>query len=149
GNPECSEIDLWEALEAVGIADFLRRAGDGLDTIVGERGTLLSGGERQRISLARAILRRPRLLVLDEATNAIDVEAERAFLEGLVRQSPRPTIVIIAHRPESLRFCERLLVFHGGQVVSIDNADAIAARLSEISQHAVTGQAELAEQGAA
>ena len=70
----------------------------GLDTVVGERGTLVSGGERQRIALARAILRKPRLLVLDEATGAIDVEGERHILEGLRRLRPRPTIVIVAHR---------------------------------------------------
>jgi ATP-binding cassette subfamily C protein len=137
GNSGCSEADLWTALEAVGIGDFVRRANNGLDTVVGERGTLLSGGERQRISLARAILRRPRLLVLDEATNAIDVEAERAFLEKLVGQSPRPTIVIIAHRPESLRLCERLLVFENGQAMSVDTKDGIASRLSELSRREV------------
>jgi len=149
GNPGSSEEDLWTALEAVGIAEYVRRATMGLDTIVGERGTLLSGGERQRISLARALLRRPRLLVLDEATNAIDVETERAFLERLVGQSPRPTIVIIAHRPESLRLCDCLFVFENGQAVSVDSADSISARLSEISQHAAMRGDDLAAQSAA
>ena len=149
GNPECSEVDLWDALETVGVADFVRRASKGLDTIVGERGTLLSGGERQRISLARALLRRPQLLILDEATNAIDVDTERAFLERLFGQSPRPSIVIIAHRPESLRLCERLLVFDKGEAVSIDTAESIAARLSAISQHSLAGRDNLVTRGIA
>jgi ATP-binding cassette subfamily C protein len=86
--------------------------------VVGERGGLLSGGERQRLCLARALLRRPRLLVLDEATSAIDIEGERALLDQLLQLTPRPTIVMIAHRQESLRHCERVLVFEGGRLVS-------------------------------
>ena len=79
----------------------------------GERGTLVSGGERQRIALARAILRRPRLLVLDERLGAIDVEGERQ-IRAAARTSRAPAIVIIAHRAESLTLCERLFRFEAG-----------------------------------
>jgi ATP-binding cassette subfamily C protein len=117
-NPKAEEAELWDMLRLTGAEHLVRNALGGLDAVVGERGSLLSGGERQRVCLARAMLRRPQLLVLDEATSAIDVEGEHALLERMLRITPRPTIVIIAHRPESLRHCERVLQFEGGRLVS-------------------------------
>ena len=114
--PEATEAEMWEALAIAGADQLVRRMQAGLDTVAGERGTLLSGGERQRIALARALLRRPRLLVLDEATSAIDVEGEHAILERLCRLQPRPTIVMIAHRSQSLAFCDRVLQFESGRL---------------------------------
>jgi ATP-binding cassette subfamily C protein len=109
---------LWDALRLVEADAMLQRVKAGLDTVVGERGTLLSGGERQRIALARAILRQPRLLVLDEATNAIDIEGERALFERLLAIRPRPTFIIVAHRNESLALCERLILLDRGRIIS-------------------------------
>jgi ATP-binding cassette subfamily C protein len=114
-NPKASEEEMWEALQFVGAADLVRRMDRGIDTVVGERGTLVSGGERQRLALARAILRHPRMLILDEATNAIDVASERDILERLRRLMPRPTILMIAHRAESLALCDRSLRFEAGR----------------------------------
>ncbi|MBI5908606.1 MAG: ABC transporter ATP-binding protein [Betaproteobacteria bacterium] len=116
-NAQASEADMWEALELVGADELVRRMELGLETVVGERGTLVSGGERQRIALARAILRKPRLLVLDEATSAIDVASERDILERLRALKPQPTIVIIAHRAESLALCDRVFQFDAGHCV--------------------------------
>jgi ABC-type bacteriocin/lantibiotic exporter with double-glycine peptidase domain len=77
--------------------------------VLGERGTLISGGERQRLCLARAVLRRPFLFVLDEGTSAIDVAAERKIIKAMLDLKPRPTIVMIAHRDQSLASCDRML----------------------------------------
>ncbi len=115
-NPAASEAEMWDALARAGAEVLVRRMDQGLDTVAGERGALVSGGERQRIALARALLRRPRLLVLDEATSAIDLDSERAILQRLLGLEPRPTMVMIAHRPESLAFCERLLRLENGRL---------------------------------
>ena len=114
-SPEADEAKLWDALSLVGAADLVRRMEHGLDTVLGERGSIISGGERQRLAIARAILRQPRLLVLDEATSAIDVEGERIILERLHTLRPRPTIILIAHRAESLQLCDRVLRFEHGR----------------------------------
>jgi ABC-type multidrug transport system fused ATPase/permease subunit len=114
-NAQASEADMWEALNLAGAGELVRRMERGLETIVGERGTLVSGGERQRIALARGILRKPRLLVLDEATSAIDVAGEREILARLRAFEPQATIVIIAHRAESLSLCDRLFRLEGGR----------------------------------
>jgi ATP-binding cassette subfamily C protein len=116
-RPEAGEADLWEALRRSGAEALVSRLEGGLDAVVGERGTLLSGGERQRIALARALLRRPPLLLLDEATSAIDLGGERAILQSLADDPDRPTIIIVAHRAESLAFCGRVIELSGGRRV--------------------------------
>ena len=113
--PGAGEEDLWNALRLAGAEQLVRGMADGLETVVGERGTLVSGGERQRLALARAVLRRPRLLVLDEATNAIDIASEQEILQRLIALVPRPTIVLIAHRIESVRLCDRILELDAGR----------------------------------
>jgi len=115
-NPSAGENEMWEALSLCGADSLVRHMENGLDTVVGERGTLVSGGERQRIALARAILRRPRLLVLDEATSAVDAAAERAIVGNILALKPRPTVVMIAHRHESLELCDRVVHLESGAV---------------------------------
>ena len=116
--PEASGEAMWRALEIAGAADLVRRMDTGLETVVGERGTLVSGGERQRLALARAVLRAPRVLILDEATSAIDASGERAILQRLRALDPRPMIVLIAHRAESLALCDRVLTLEDGRVAA-------------------------------
>jgi len=116
--PEADEDAMWEALALTGADDLVRRMEQGLDTLVGERGTLVSGGERQRLALARALLRKPRLLILDEATSALDPRSEAAILKRLRAACGNATIVMIAHRPESIADCQRRLTFEEGRLVS-------------------------------
>lgn len=117
-SPQASEDEIWEALRLTGADGLVRRMANGLDTTVGERGTLVSGGERQRLALARALLRRPRLLVLDEATGALDAASEHRIVEALRALAPRPTIVMIAHRTECFAGCDRVLRFEDGRLAS-------------------------------
>jgi len=126
-NAAASEADMWRALALAHAEALVRRMDGGLDCLVGERGTLVSGGERQRIALTRAILRRPRLLVLDEATNALDIETERAVLGRLAALPDRPTIVMIAHRPESLALCRTRLRLDAGTLIGIGAPDRAAS----------------------
>jgi ATP-binding cassette subfamily C protein len=107
--PAATEDQMWEVLAQTGAGDIVKGMSLGLDTIVGERGSLMSGGERQRIALARALLRKPQLLVLDEATSAIDSAGEREILLNL--RSVPATIVLIAHRMENLGLCDRVIDF--------------------------------------
>jgi ABC-type multidrug transport system fused ATPase/permease subunit len=123
-RPDATEHDMWDALARAGADQIVRGMEGALDAVVGERGTLVSGGERQRIALARALLRKPKLLVLDEATNAIDIESERVLLEQLLAMRPRPTIVIIAHRAETLALCERVVRMKAGQLHAEACSDA-------------------------
>jgi len=117
-RPDASEADLWEALRFSASETFVRRLPDGLDTVVGDRGVRLSGGERQRIVLARAILRRPSILVLDEATSALDTENEERIQEAIDRLRGKMTLIVIAHRLSTIRNADQVIVLEGGTVMS-------------------------------
>ncbi len=113
-----AEQELWEALDAVNCRAFVEARHGGLDSAVGERGGLLSGGERQRISIARALLRDPQLLVLDEPTNNLDKESVAALLDIIEKLKRQATLLIVSHDPRVLQRADRIFLLEGGVVVS-------------------------------
>lgn len=117
GRPDASDAEVMLALEQANAKDFVVQFPDGLQTIVGERGMKLSGGQRQRIAIARALLKNPQLLILDEATSSLDAESERLIQEALDLLMMDRTTIIIAHRLSTVRKCDRILVFDGGKIV--------------------------------
>ncbi len=108
----------WKAVHDACLEADLELLPNGDLTEVGERGISLSGGERQRLAIARALLRDPRLLVLDEAANAIDAASEAALLERLAALDPRPTIIMISHRAESLVRCDQVVTIELGRLTA-------------------------------
>ena len=108
GVPE-EEIDdekVWRALKEAALDDFVKSLPDGVETGIGERGIRISGGQRQRISIARALYEDPEVLVLDEATSALDNETEAAIMDSINRLHGRKTLVIIAHRLQTIEKCD-------------------------------------------
>jgi ATP-binding cassette subfamily C protein len=129
GSKETPDEILWEALAIVRMDAVIGKTGDGLDTEVSERGIRFSGGERQRIALARAILRQPQILILDEATNAIDIDTEAAIFQRLSAARPDLTIIVVAHRPSTLAVCDRIIRLEEGRLVEdlrIEAPEAVA-----------------------
>jgi ATP-binding cassette subfamily C protein len=115
-NPRCSEEQLWQALEAASADRMVRGLPQGLETVVGDRGLRLSGGERQRLALARALLRAPSFLVLDEATSHLDHEHERMIQRSLDRLRGRMTVLIVAHRLSTVRHADLIAVVEDGRL---------------------------------
>jgi ATP-binding cassette, subfamily C, bacterial len=116
--PDASDGEVLDALRMAGASALLARLPNGLDTKIGDRGTLLSGGERQRLALARALLRRPRLLVLDEATSALDPESERSIRQTIASLTPAVTVLTITHRLTTARQADHVVVLDHGAVVA-------------------------------
>ena len=108
--------ELWSVIDLAGLAVRIRTLPNGLDAQVGDRGSALSGGERQRLAIARALLRRPALLVLDEATAALDAAGEAELLDRLRALEPRPAALVVAHRPSTLGHCDSVIAIQDGIV---------------------------------
>ena len=114
---QATENDLWEALRLANAAAFVKELPRGIDTVVGDRGARLSGGQRQRIALARALLRKPELLILDEATSALDSESERLIQQSIEKVAHETTILIVAHRLSTIAKADQIYVLCEGRVV--------------------------------
>lgn len=116
-RPEATEAELWDALRRSRLDDLVRSLPDALDTVVGERGYRLSGGERQRMTIARLLLARQRVVILDEATAHLDNTSEAAVQEALTEALEGRTAVVIAHRLSTVRAADVILVIEGGLIV--------------------------------
>jgi ATP-binding cassette subfamily B protein len=128
GKPEASMDEIVAAAKAANAHDFIMNFPDGYDTLVGERGARVSGGERQRISIARAILRNPRILILDEATASVDTQTESQIQEALERLIRGRTTFAIAHRLSTLKNAHRLLIIDKGRLAEIGTHDELIAK---------------------
>lgn len=139
-DKNASEQQLWEALEFAAAAIFVKKLPDGLDTLIGDRGIKLSGGERQRLVLARAILRKPSILVLDEATSALDTENESKIQESLEKLKGKMTIIVIAHRLSTIRNADQVIVLEEGVVVQQGQFTQLASEQSGMFSHLLKKQ---------
>lgn len=142
-DAEATEAEIWEALEFASAADFVMKLPQGLDTVIGDRGIRLSGGERQRIVLARAILRKPSILVLDEATSALDQENEAKIQQAIENLKGRMTIIVVAHRLSTIRNADQIIVINQGKVVQQGRFHELAAQRTGVFRLLLGNQMEV------
>lgn len=126
-RPTATEAELWDALRRARLDDLVRSLPDSLDTVVGERGYRLSGGERQRMTIARLLLARQRVVILDEATAHLDNTSEAAVQEALTEALEGRTAIVIAHRLSTIRAADQILVVEAGQIVERGTHDELLA----------------------
>ena len=139
GRPDASEEHIIEAARQANAWDFIQTFPEKLDTVVGERGVQLSGGQRQRIAIARAVLKNPRILILDEATSSLDSESERQVQEALEKLMKGRTSLVIAHRLSTVRNADHIIVLNDGRIVEqgthtdlISNGNGLYKTLTEL-----------------
>lgn len=128
GKIDASEEEMWKALEEANLKDFVLSLPDGLDTEVGERGTRLSGGQKQRLSIARAFLKNPPILVFDEATSSLDNESEALIQSSFNKLAKGRTSIIIAHRLSTVIDCDTIFVLDKGRVVEKGKHEELLAK---------------------
>jgi subfamily B ATP-binding cassette protein MsbA len=128
GRPDCSEKEIVEAARAAYAHDFIMQLPLGYDSIIGERGCRLSGGQRQRIAIARALLKDPDILILDEATSDLDTESEYYVQKALENLMKRRTTLVIAHRLSTIVNADKISVFHDGRIVDSGRHDELIKR---------------------
>jgi ATP-binding cassette subfamily B protein len=149
GNPDATEAQLREAAERAQATELIERHPEGLEGTVGERGRSLSGGERQRLSIARALLKDPPILILDEATSSLDATTERKVQAALDEVMKGRTTFVIAHRLATVRNATRILVFDQGRIIETGSFDELVAkggRFAELAQAQFLAVAEPAPQ---
>lgn len=125
--PEASDAELTEAMRIACVSELLSQLPEGFDARLGDRGVTLSGGQRQRLSLARAILSRADLLVLDDATSALDALTEQRILAGLRDQPRPPTLLMMASKLSTVKQADRVVMLAGGKVVAQGTHASLAA----------------------
>jgi ABC-type multidrug transport system fused ATPase/permease subunit len=141
GNPDASEEEIVEAAEKANAMEFITTFPEGLETLVGERGVQLSGGQRQRIAIARAVLRDPCILILDEATSSLDSKSERLVQDALEELMKGRTAIVIAHRLSTIRNASKIIVLENGKIAEtgshsdlMSNKDGLYTKLQQMQQ---------------
>jgi ATP-binding cassette subfamily B protein len=128
GKPDATREEIMAAARAAHAHEFILRLPQGYDSLVGERGQALSGGERQRISIARALLIDPRILIMDEATSSVDTTTEKEIQKALDNLVQGRTTIAVAHRLSTLRKANRLVVMDRGRIVEVGSHDELMAK---------------------
>lgn len=128
GTDEVSDEGFEKAVRDANASEFIDRLPQGYDTIIGENGAKLSGGQRQRIAIARALIRNPKVLILDEATSSLDMASEALIQEALIRLMTDRTTFVVAHRLSTIRWADRIAVLDKGKLVEIGSHEALLAK---------------------
>lgn len=135
GKPTATEQELFSAAEQANALEFIQQFPEGFETIVGERGIKLSGGQRQRIAIARAILKNPSILVLDEATSSLDAESEKIVQDALNKLMMNRTSIIIAHRLATIREVDCIYVLENGKIVEKGSHEELSSISNGLYSH--------------
>ncbi len=131
-NQNASEEEIWNSLDKANAKEFVAKLPNQIDTMVGERGVSLSGGERQRIVLARAFIKKPEILILDEATSSLDFESENLIYESIKNLSNKMTIIIITHKLSFLKQSSKIFVIEKGQIIDTGNYEDLINKKNSI-----------------